>query len=235
MDTTIPDNRTCERRNDMMAFLYEEIDGHSRQDFELHVQSCAECASELRCFKQIRSSVIDWRQQSLGGALASSMSVASGVAEASKVNKPSAMAAIREFFNLSPSWLKASMAFASILFCVLAAAALANVFEKSEPAAVAGDEKIYSEKDLQARIEQAVKSGPENRETQQDAGAPSSGNNAQAENRSRINRSKGRVAGNPTGRRGPLTRSEREQLAADLRLTVSPDETELDLLGEGNN
>ena len=50
-----------------------------------------------------------------------------------------------------------------------------------------------------------------------------------------LSRSSDRIAGSPNVRRGPLTKTEREQLAADLRLIIPQDDPDLDLLGDENN
>lgn len=232
----IPDAPICERGNDLIAFLYGEIDERAARDFERHLLNCNECESELGAFKQIRSSVVAWRQESLGAATATSVAASPAVDRASDPGKPSATA-IREFFELSPLWMKGSIAFASVLFCVVSVLALAHLFENPKPVVV-GDEKRYTEKELQAKIEDALKSGLQDREAQKRPLLPSvAGNNDQQVKHQRrgTNRSSERVAVNPKVGRGPLTKSEREQLAADLRLIFPQDDTDLDLLGDRLN
>ncbi len=233
----ISDAPRCERENDLIAFLYGEIDERAARDFERHLLNCAECESELGAFKQIRSSVVDWRQATVGAATATSVSASPAVGRASDLGKPSAMAAFRQFFDLSPLWMKGSIAFASVLFCVVSALALAHLFENPKTV-VTGDEQRYTEKELQAKIQDALKSRVEDRETQKPT-LPSSvaGNNNQQLKLQRRgpNRSSERVGAIPKVGRGPLTKSEREQLAADLRLIIPQDEMDLDLLSDGIN
>lgn len=229
----IPDAPICERGNDLMAFLYGELDESVVGDFERHLLNCADCESELGAFKQIRSSVIAWRQESLGGASATSAAASPAVVRVSDLGRPSAIAAIREFFALSPLWMKGSIAFASVLFCVLSVLALARLFDNPKPVVVAG-EKLYTEQELKAKIEDAVKSRLADRGTQK-ASVAVNGNQPVKTQRKGPNRSTERVAANPKVGRGPLTKSEREQLAADLRLITPQDDIELDLLGDGNN
>nr|MBA3257654.1 zf-HC2 domain-containing protein [Pyrinomonadaceae bacterium] len=90
----IPDAPICERGNDLIAFLYGEVDERAARDFEQHILNCAECESELGAFKQIRSSVVAWRQESLGGATATSVAASPAVDRASDPGKPSTIAAI---------------------------------------------------------------------------------------------------------------------------------------------
>ena len=234
----IPDTPVCERGNDLIAFLYGEIDERAARDFERHLLNCAECESELSAFKQIRSSVVAWRQESLGGATANSVSVSPAVDRASDPGKPSAIAAIRQFFDLSPLWMKGSIAFASVLFCVVSVLALAHLFENPKPLVVADEKRIHREgtagedrRCFKIQVSRIVR-----------LRSPHLCLLMQLTITSRIRfrdepptQSSERVAANPKVRRGPLTKSEREQLAADLRLIVPQDDTDLDLLGDGNN
>lgn len=233
----ITDAPICERGNDLIAFLHGEIDQCVAPDFERHLLNCGDCESELGAFKQIRSSVAAWRQESLGGGWATSVAASPAVERASDPGKPSAIAAIREFFELSPLWMKGSMALASVLFCVASILALAHLFENPKPV-VAGDEKRYTEKEVLAKIENALKSGAQDREVQKRPLLPSvaADNDLQVKpQRKGTNRLSQRVADNPKVGRGPLTKAEREQLAADLRLILPQDDTDLDLLGDGIN
>jgi anti-sigma factor RsiW len=232
----ISDAPICERGNDLIAFLYGEIDERAAQDFERHLLNCADCESEISAFRQIRSSVVAWRQESLGGVTATSVSASPAVGRASDPGKPSAIAAIRGFFELSPLWMKGAIAFASVLFCVVSVLALAHLFENSKPV-VRGNENQYSEKELQARIEDEVKSRIQARETQK-ATVPgvAAKNSQQAKSQRRgITQSSEPVAANPKVGRRPLTKSEREQLAADLRLILPQDDMDLELLSDRIN
>lgn len=233
----LPDAPTCERGIDLIAFLYGEIDEPAARDFESHLKKCADCKSELGAFKEVRSSVVAWRQESLGGATAATSAVGSmAVGNVSGLGRPSAIAAIRGFFELSPLWMKGSIAFASTLFCIVSALALAHLFENPQPV-VAGDEKRYTEKELQARVTDAVRSELQKRETEaRPPLAAVASNSHQGERETRgTNRPRERVAPSPNVRRGPLTKAEREQLAADLRLLIPQDDTDADLLGDDNN
>ena len=55
----------CGRANDLVAFLYDEVNEYETRDFELHLQNCFECKSEFLEFRQIRQSVVAWRDESL--------------------------------------------------------------------------------------------------------------------------------------------------------------------------
>ena len=228
----LPDAPICDRGNDLISFLYGEIEELAAPDFEQHLLNCADCKAEFSAFKHVRSSVVAWRQESLGGA---AISVARDVERASDPGKPSAIAAIRKFFEFSPLWLKGAMAFASVLFCAVSILALALLFETPESVNIAV-EKRYTEEELQAKIAAALRSQQAG-ETQVRKTVPEADNSSLQITLPRrgTNGLTQRVATNSKSRRGPLTKSEREQLAADLRLTVGPDDSDLDLLEDGNN
>lgn len=232
-----PDTPNCERENDLIEFLHGELDEPAAQEFERHLTNCADCESEFREFKQIRSSVLAWRQETVGAAAVTSVSASQALGRASDLGKPLAMAALRQFFDLSPLWMKGSIAFASVLFCVVSALALVHLFENPKPD-VAGDEKRYTEKELQAKIEYALKSRPLDAETQKPTllSSIANDNNHQLKPQRRgANRSSEGVGANPKVGRGPLTKAEREQLAADLRLILPQDDTDLELLSDEIN
>src|SRR5688500_3820807 len=102
-------NLTCERSDDLISFLYQELDERQGGSFEQHLADCRSCSRELSSFSAIRNGVVAWRERSLG-IINQRPGLAFSFAE-----KPSAIAAIRQFFALAPLWLKGSVAFASVL------------------------------------------------------------------------------------------------------------------------
>jgi hypothetical protein len=229
----------CERGNDLIAFLYGELNEREAQDFERHLLGCRQCKLELGGFKQIRGSIIAWRQESLGEPTASVAGSpgSPAILGAFEPRKPSATVAIREFFTLSPLWLKGAVAFASILFCVAAVLAVARLFDKSAASVAANDSKRYTEEEVAAKIKEAVESklrelGAEKSEAV--AGPTLANDNSRADRRS-ANLPVRPAADSSKTRRRPLTKAEREQLAADLRLTSPKDETAFDLMGDRIN
>lgn len=230
----------CERGNDLIAFLYGEVNEHEARDFERHLRSCLECKLELGAFKQIRSSVGVWRQEALSAAPAHSAARSTVAAPANRAfepRRPSAVAAIREFFDLSPLWMKGTIALASVLFCIFSVLAVSWLLDIPKP--LVANDKLYTEKELQAKIEEALQSTVQNQDAQKSKAIPSSvvvNQEPQGKTQRRgANGSSVRTAASPQVGRLPLTRSEREQLAADLRLIFPQDEADLDLLGDRLN
>lgn len=232
----------CERADDLVAFLYNEVNEREAHNFELHLHNCAECSSDLIEFRQLRESVVGWRNEALGvvpaSVVASNTVAVSANFRPVQKKKASAIAAVREFCALSPLWLKSGVAFASLLFCIVAFLAVSRLLENPQPALVRG-EKLYTEKELKTKIEEGVelKLAELNSRQEEVFRAPIMVQDKRPEgsNKSVIRRSSERAGDSPQARRRPLTKSEREQLAADLRLTSPNEEDGLDLLDDRLN
>jgi anti-sigma factor RsiW len=193
-----------------MAFIYKEMDASESREFESHLQVCANCREEAASFGVVRESIVAWRDEVLTGFVPSTATP----------TKRSAVAAFRQFFDLSPLWLKGAAAFAVLAFCVLAGLLYVNV--KKEPAMTG---VVYTQQDVDRLVKEAV--------AQQQKNTPV------------VNTSDTTVATlNPPAslpkkpikqprNRRPLSRTEREQLAADLRLL--PTDDDLDLLNDRIN
>ena len=124
----------CVRAEDMVAYLYDEADTTAAQSFEAHAQDCASCRTELAQFRQVRVSIGEWRQQALG-SLATTALATNAPANLEPVRvvperKPSALAAIREFFSLSPMWMRAATAALGVVFCALIILTIAHYNEQ---------------------------------------------------------------------------------------------------------
>jgi hypothetical protein len=217
---------TCERASDLIAFVYNEANESEKLDFEVHLKECAVCREEVDSFGLVRESITAWRDEALSGFVSTPL--------VATTRKKSAIAAFRQFFDLSPLWLKAGAAFALVTFCLLAALAInsgtrestaersavpnsgtsattsdpaSNRTEGGSPGSIAAK---YTQDDVDRLIKQALAkhepSKPKQKLTTPSAVAKS---------------------------RRPLTRAEREQLAADLRLLSTDDS--LNLLGDRIN
>jgi hypothetical protein len=121
----------CDRGEDLVAYLYGEADRHASQDFQTHLGACASCREELAALGGVRASVALWRESLLGASeapsLAENFAPPAPQAFAAPFPAPrerSALAALREFFALSPLWLKGATAAFALAFCALAVVAL---------------------------------------------------------------------------------------------------------------
>jgi anti-sigma factor RsiW len=208
----------CERASELIAFLYGEADEHEVRDFRLHLQQCGGCREEVASFGDVRQSITAWRDEALAGFVSTPLTA--------QPRTKSALAALRQFFDLSPLWLKGATALAAVTFCVLAGLALfrSNHNEVST--------KVYTEQDIdrivkealvqQARLQLPVQTpSPENITLNSPKPKPK---NSRASSPTQFARSQ-----------RPLSKQEREQLAAELRLLSSDDDATLHLLGDRIN
>jgi hypothetical protein len=232
-------NEVCERSEDLIAFLYGELDAADVHRFERHLLECARCETELSSFGQIRQSIVSWRDESLGVAW-TDLAVNNSLPRAnSATTKPSALAAIRGFFTLSPVWMKGATAFASLLFCVCVV--LAIIYLKNRQASIVQvqSNKIYSQQELEARLAQEKQKVLESqqkplKEIRNETALVQPAPPRKADHQAKP-LAKAGYAANRRDPRKPLTRQERQELAADLGLSSSYDDDDLDLGGDRIN
>ena len=226
MDSGI-DRLVCGREEDLVSFLYGELEETDARTFRNHMKDCKSCNSEVIAFRNVRQSVIDWRNESL-----STQTV--GVGNYRPVQRRSAGAAIREFFNLSPVWMKAAVGFASVLFCILAVLAVSGLKAPSPIVATPGESKPSTE-EIDAMVDRRVKDELNRLNAETDLAGSNSGQESPATALSSTNHGKRTANQSRQNARRPLTRVEREQLAADLRLIPGTNDFELELLDDAIN
>jgi hypothetical protein len=235
----ITNSNICERADDLVAFLYGELSEIDARRFERHLHQCAACETEFATFGQIRESIVAWRDESLGVLRSSEIPESAVVSEL--VGRPevhvksSALAALREFFNLSPMWLKGATALASVLFCVCAALAIAYLRNGPSPIVRMDNGKIYGaedfKKEVAKQVQEQLDAAQSKKEPQNEIviAVPNALN--QAPKRVNQSRSTDPIARNP---RRPFTRRESQELATDLRLVTARDDDDVDLTGDSN-
>ena len=209
----------CERTEDLVAFLYHEMDERDAREFQVHLQECKQCREEAGSFGVVRESITAWRDEALAGFVSTPVTTKS---------RKSAVAALRQFFDLSPLWLKGATAFAMIAFVVLAAVALVKR-TNNVPTGMKADAK-YTEQDVNQILKEALAK-------QVDATRSVESRNETVPGPEPIKPKKAKVS--PPSQlaksRRPLSKAEREQLAADLRLLSADDDATLNLLGDRIN
>ena len=120
-ETAETQQKICARAEDLVAYLYGEASPEGALDFEAHAELCETCRTELAAFQQVRGSVREWRQLSLGatGSHAPAASAFNETASRTPSRQRSALAALREFFALSPVWMRAATAVLTVSACAL--------------------------------------------------------------------------------------------------------------------
>jgi anti-sigma factor RsiW len=216
---------TCERGDELISFLYGEANERESTQFEKHLQVCADCRNEMGSFGQIRESLGTWKETALSAFVTPQV--------IAPVRQKSALAALRSFFDLSPLWMKGAIGFAAVLFCLLLVLILTKSGQQSRPQ-LAISEPTYTQEQLDEKVAQALK-------TQASRIASTNATQTQTVATVLSNSPKPRASKQVTKSaewakfRRPLSKSEREQLAADLRLLSGKDEDTLNLLGDRIN
>ena len=210
----------CERESDLIAFLYDEADERERRNFQLHLRECSNCREEAASFGVVRESITAWRDEALSGFVS---------APVTKTNRKSAVAALRQFFDLSPLWLKGATAVAVVAFCLFAGLAIVRL---QTPDRVTSNElnpsRGYSQQDVDRIVKEAL-ANQENTKQRIE-------NVAQATSKSpRPKKPKAAPTSEFIKSQRPLSPAEREQLAVDLRLLSTRDDSGLNLLADRIN
>lgn len=204
---------SCERKSDLIAFLYGEVEEPEARDFQLHLKECHSCREEVASFGVVRGSITAWRDEALTGFVATPV--------ATQPQKKSALAALRQFFALSPLWLKGATAFAAVTFCVL----VGHVIFRNNNANV-NSGAIYTAEDVDIRVKEALA---------QQASVKPERVEAPPQVVVAVKPSKAKVKSSRVTSR-PLSKEEREQLAAELRLvSTAEDDATLHLVGDRIN
>jgi len=243
----------CERAQDLVAYLYGETSEPEASSFERHMAHCAPCAAELEAFGHVRASIGAWRAEALGSltspALAGAFAPAAQPASASAARKPSALTALREFFALSPLWLRGATAFAALTVCALVVFAAVKLMEEPRVVVV---ERVVKQGPTQAEVDAMVKTRVQEqlavrsqREEDEASVQPQAAAPAPVRKPSVITASMAGNSGVPSRRANTQRRAgvsfsaqESEQIARDLQLIPTRDEDDLprliDLMDEAN-
>ena len=134
--TTMSETASCARFSDLVAFLYREATDVEARDFQTHLDACAICRVELSTFGEVRSSIGTWRDEALNPTTLTASNVGAQRHAVRAATTRSGLSAIREFFALSPLWLRGVTAFAGVLFVTLLVVSVLHFFERSQTSVV---------------------------------------------------------------------------------------------------
>ena len=213
----LDESNVCERANELVDFLYGELSQVEARKFERHMQECDACKTEYSSFGSIHQSIVAWRDQSLG------VRPASLVVPAGK--GASVWAAFREFFRLAPFWVKGATALATVLFCMSLTLAVFHLVKAPRKEVAFVPQQNENEKQLRNQISDLKSQLLSLHESQQANQKPAPSLQPVTDRKARTVVPKAEYA----NARRPLTRRERMELAADLRLVSANDDDEPDL------
>jgi anti-sigma factor RsiW len=222
----INERPVCHRAEDLVTYLYGEASQAEARDFAVHIETCDACRAEFALFNQVHDSIVTWRNEALGPATVPNPTpVAQTITHSTPFvqheRKLSAWASLREFFSVSPLWLRGATAFAGLLLCALLVFAVSRLWQKTVEVVKTGNEPTFNQEQFnQAVRKQVDEKLAELRKRSETEKAPQ-GPNASNEQRrnAQVNANRGRSK-RPNG----LNQQEREQLAADLGLIPGRDE-----------
>ena len=212
---------SCERAPDLIAYVYGEADEREARDFQLHLQQCTTCRAEAASFGVVRESITSYRDEALAGFVSTPV--------VTQQKTKSALAALRQFFDLSPLWLKGATALAAVTFCVLAGLVLFRNKDHVIPTNV-NPNAIYTGEDVHRIVQEALAK----QQKPSQAGNPPQ---VVAVQSTKPKPKSARVATSTQSARNqrPLSKAEREQLAAELRLVTTGDDATVLLVGDRIN
>lgn len=228
------DRPICHRAEDLVTFLYGEATAEEARDFTAHMQQCDACRAEFNVFNQVHESIVTWRNEALGSIASAAPAQADvRIVSAEPVQhgrRLPALAALREFFTVSPLWLRGATAFAGLLLCALLIFAASRLWR--QPAAN-GTQAKYTEQQLRDEVEKQVAARIAKLETEtQDSTPAKLQEPPEPQPQILVAAPANRRQAQPHNR---LTREERVQLAADLGLIqVREEETPFVLPDEPN-
>ena len=215
----------CHRAEDLVTYLYGEATAEEARDFSGHMHQCDACRAEFTVFHQVHDSIVAWRNEALGSIVqvpqVSTSAASAFVATDEFVQherKLSALAALREFFSVSPLWLRGATAFAGLVLCALVVFAISRAWPQTDMT-VSSDNKKYTEEQFQQAVQKEVAAqiakGTEEKPEQVIAPIDD------VQPRVQVVTHRTRRKTQPANK---LTREEREQLAADLGLIPGREE-----------
>jgi len=228
------DRPVCHRADDMIGFLYGEGTKADAADFNDHMVDCASCQAEFALLTSARQAMSQWRSEVLSSAWVTSPAAASYQTQTTNVaasKRVSALTAIREFFTISPLWLRGAMAVAVVLFCLIAGLFAARM--------LGAPEQMYTQDEVNARVQRQLDDLKKQSEQAvvkpETVGTRETGENATPPivpmflPKSSVVKTATKKTSRPS-----LSREERQQLAADLRLeTTATDDDALSFLLDG--
>jgi hypothetical protein len=119
----------CGRGEELVAYLYGEAGPAETESFGRHLSACAHCRAEFDSFAGVRAGIVEWRREVMTTAPSIDFTPAPALATETSLRaargRPS-LAALREFFSLSPLWLRAGGLAATLAVCALAALVFAR-------------------------------------------------------------------------------------------------------------
>lgn len=117
-------NPNCNFGEEVVSYIYDEMQTVKKTTFEKHMSSCPNCADEVAAFSSVSFSIRDWRDTEFGTLETPEIVIPYETAKDSaktvevRSGSRSWIDNLRELFNFSPVFLKAVTAFGAIAITI---------------------------------------------------------------------------------------------------------------------
>ena len=108
-------SQSCDCAEQIVSFLYGEIEETDKLNFERHLQKCSSCAGELAEFSLVRASIQDWRAADFENLSVPLFEISETPAGEATVSA-SWLEKIRAFFGIYGGWMTATALAAVLVF-----------------------------------------------------------------------------------------------------------------------
>ncbi len=109
-------NSSCVFAEQIVSYLYGEVNDNEKAAFDVHLFKCSSCTDELAEFGLVRSSIDEWKHQSVDVLETPFINIPYPVTVSTE--KQFRLGALRQLFSFSPTW---ATAFAALILCIVAA------------------------------------------------------------------------------------------------------------------
>lgn len=122
-------NSSCAFAEQLVSYLYGEVNDSEKTAFAVHLKSCSSCADELMEFGLVRSSIVEWKNEEFANLDTPLVKIPYPTTVSTE--KQSWFGGLRQLLTLSPTW---ATAFAAVVVCVGLAFLAFNFSNKTEVA-----------------------------------------------------------------------------------------------------
>jgi molecular chaperone DnaK (HSP70) len=132
----------CERKEELVTYLYDEATAAERASFERHLGECEPCSAELNAFGRVREELDTWQ---VGFAPRTELVLPRGKMEV-----------LRELISLFPIWARGLAMVGAATAVVLFALAINGKQAAGENNSVSGQQGALSQQQIEALVKNAV-------------------------------------------------------------------------------
>jgi hypothetical protein len=111
-------NSPCSFAEKTVEYIYDEMNGETKAEFETHLAKCNSCADELAGFGIVRSQVADWKLKEFSPMTTPLIELPIVQTVENTQVKRGWFESFRNLAMLSPAWMTQTAAFAALAICV---------------------------------------------------------------------------------------------------------------------